>query len=80
MWPFRKRPPAPEHESLAAAKPSAERLDDLEDAVRHLNRRFTRLQQQVTRWADQYDDEDTNDVEDEDDFDRILHEKRSQRG
>jgi len=65
MWPFRKRPPAPEAEDLTAGKPTAERLDDLEDAVRHLNRRFTRLQQQVTRWADEYDQRDDFDDEEE---------------
>jgi predicted nucleic acid-binding Zn-ribbon protein len=54
--------------------PTSRRLDDLEDAVEHLNRRFKRLQQQVTRWADEYDEAVE---EDEDDgFDKLLEQKR----
>lgn len=43
-----------------------QRLEDVEDAHTHMDRRFTRLQQQVTRWSreeDVVDDED--DEEDE---------------
>lgn len=62
MWPFRPRPePEPPRDVQ-------ERLDDLEDDVKHINRRFTRLQQQVTRWAREYDespDDDDDDIEDE---------------
>jgi predicted nucleic acid-binding Zn-ribbon protein len=54
--------------------PTSRRLDDLEDAVEHLNRRFKRLQQQVTRWAQEFDDD--VDGDDVDDFDDLLAEKR----
>jgi hypothetical protein len=66
MWPFTKRPkPEPERDV-------AERLDDLEDDVKHINRRFTRLQQQVTRWAREYDEDlDDDDVEDDEVMDEI---------
>jgi len=69
MWPFRKRPQPVEHESTIV-----ERLDDLEDSVAHLGRRFTRLQQQVTRWAREYDL--VEDEEQEDDFEQLLDQKR----
>lgn len=71
MWPFRKRtelPPARDHD---------ERLDDLEDDVKHINRRFTRLQQQVTRWARDYDEQLDDDNVEEDD---ILEEIKKRRG
>jgi predicted nuclease with TOPRIM domain len=62
MWPFRRRPEPPPERDVG------ERLDDLEDALTHVNRRFTRLQQQVTRWAREYDDDledESEDIEDE---------------
>jgi len=71
VWPFRRQPAAPE-----AEKAVLERLDDIEDGMQHLNRRFTRLQQQVTRWAREYDLEDDTD---EDDFDDLLEQKRRER-
>jgi len=73
MWPFRKR--------LQPVEPDvnvAQRLDDLEDATAHLNRRFARLQQQVTRWAREYDEQ--LDEEEGDMFDDILDEKRRANG
>lgn len=74
MWPFRKRP------ETEAPRDVQERLDDLEDDVKHINRRFTRLQQQVTRWAREYD-EDLEGDEDLEEQDEILEEiKRRQRG
>lgn len=76
MWPFPKRPkPEPERDVV-------ERLDDLEDDVKHINRRFTRLQQQVTRWAREYDedvDEPEDDLDDEDILDEI-NKRRTQHG
>lgn len=72
MWPFRKRP-----EPVEVDRATEERLDDLEDAVAHINRRFTRLQQQVTRWAREYD---LDDEDDGDEFDDLLAEKRGTRG
>ena len=73
MWPFKPRPkPEPERDVT-------ERLDDLEDDVAHINRRFTRLQQQVTRWTRQYDSE-YDDVGDEyDDEDEVLQKIRERR-
>lgn len=64
MWPFRKRPQPAEAESIAI-KADRERLDDCEDQIAHLNRRFARLQQQVTRWSREYDEEE--DIEEEED-------------
>lgn len=84
MWPFRKRlEPEPQPSALdkLALASDRSRIDDLEDAVEHLNRRFTRLQQQVTRWSREYDENlDVEQDDDEDDFDRILREKREARG
>lgn len=78
MWPFRKRLQPSEHD-VAQALNVRQQVIDLEDAVEHLNRRFARLQQQVTRWAREYDDE--IDAEEGDDFDNLLAEKRrSQHG
>lgn len=78
MWPFRKRLQPTEHD-VAQALNVRQQVIDLEDAVEHLNRRFARLQQQVTRWAREYDDE--IDAEEGDDFDNLLAEKRrSQHG
>lgn len=63
MWPFRKRAAEP------PPKDVGERLDDLEDDVKHINRRFTRLQQQVTRWSREYDEQvDDDDGDDGDDL------------
>jgi hypothetical protein len=74
MWPFsRAKPPAAEPEP----KNLRERVDDVEDAVEHLGRRFTRLEQQVTRWARAYDDDD---AEDGDDFNELLEQKRRANG
>lgn len=72
MWPFRKR-----NDPELKVTPTSRRLDDLEDAVEHLNRRFKRLQQQVTRWTEEYDE---GDMEDDDAFDRVLAEKRRANG
>jgi hypothetical protein len=69
MWPFRRQPETP------PARDVGERLDDLEDDVKHINRRFTRLQQQVTRWSREYDE----DLEDETDEDEILAEIQKRR-
>jgi uncharacterized coiled-coil protein SlyX len=52
----------------------SERLDDLEDALAHFNRRFARLQQQVTRWSREYDLED--DLEEQDDVLDQINERR----
>lgn len=41
-----------------------QRLEDVEDAHAHMDRRFTRLQQQVTRWSREVDEDE---IEDEDD-------------
>lgn len=73
MWPFRKRPQPVQVESVTAES-DHERLDDLEDSVAHLGRRFTRLQQQVTRWSREYDL--VEDEEQEDDFEQLLEERR----
>jgi hypothetical protein len=78
MWPFRKRPQPSEHD-VATAVNVKERVTDLEDAIEHLNRRFARLQQQVTRWAREYDDE-LDDDGDGDEFDNLLAKKREARG
>jgi len=79
MWPFRKRPQPSEHD-VATAVNVRQQVIDLEDAVEHLNRRFARLQQQVTRWAREYDETIENEDEGEDDFEALLREKRSARG
>jgi len=55
-----------------------DRLDDLEDDVKHINRRFTRLQQQVTRWSREYD-EDLNDEDVDEPDDDILDQIREAR-
>jgi hypothetical protein len=60
MWPFSKR-----NDPELKVTPTSRRLDDLEDAVEHLDRRFKRLQQQVTRWAQDFDNQGPED-EDED--------------
>lgn len=65
MWPFRKRV---DTESSDDVRMLADKLEDVEDGLAHIQRRFTRLQQQVTRWAREYDEEldDTpEDAEDE---------------
>lgn len=56
----------------------AERIADLEDGAAHIDRRFVRLQQQVTRWARTVDD----DLEDDDlEEDEVLREiRRAQHG
>lgn len=77
MWPFRKRLQPSEHD-VAQALNVRQQVIDLEDAVEHLNRRFARLQQQVTRWSREYDEE--VDAEDGDSFDDLLEEKRRARG
>lgn len=56
----------------------ARRLDDVQDAQEHLQRRFTRLQVQVTRWAQQVDEEQEDDEEDDDEVLREI--RRVQRG
>lgn len=72
MWPFTKRQPA-----LEAERDVKERLDDLEDTTRHLERRFVRLQQQVTRWARDYDEEiDSNGDDDTDEIEEFLEQRR----
>lgn len=71
MWPFGKKTAEKEAEG------TAERLDDLEDAIAHLQRRFARLQQQVTRWSRDFDEED--DAEDGDEFTELLEQKRRSR-
>jgi len=73
MWPFRKRPQPTEHD-IATAVNVRERVTDLEDAIEHLNRRFARLQQQVTRWSREYD-EDT-DEDEQTEFQELLEQKR----
>ena len=72
MWPFSKRPEAP------PSKDVTERLDDVEDDIKHLNRRFTRLQQQVTRWSREYD-EDLEDEDADEPDDDILNQIRDRR-
>lgn len=80
MWPFRKRPQPSEHDVVTAVN-VRQQVIDLEDAVEHLNRRFARLQQQVTRWAREYDEQlEAEDGEDGDEFDTLLAEKRRARG
>ncbi len=74
MWPFRPKPkPEPDRDV-------AERLDDLEDDVKHINRRFTRLQQQVTRWAREYDDDLDDDLDDEDEVLSEIEKRRRANG
>lgn len=41
-----------------------QRLSDVEDGQAHMDRRFVRLQQQVTRWSRDVEDEDEIDEED----------------
>jgi len=77
MWPFRKRPQPSEHDVVTAVN-VRQQVIDLEDAVEHLNRRFARLQQQVTRWAREYDENDDLD-EQEDEILETINERR-QRG
>jgi len=72
MWPFTRRPEVP------PARDVVDRLDDLEDDVKHINRRFTRLQQQVTRWSREYD-EDLNDEDVDEPDDDILDQIREAR-
>jgi hypothetical protein len=67
MWPFRRKPDPPPDKDVG------ERLDDLEDDIKHLNRRFTRLQQQVTRWSRDYDEDE---AEDGDEFQELLDRNR----
>lgn len=68
MWPFRRKPePEPKQDVQ-------EHLDDLDDSVRHLERRFLRLQQQFTRWARELDDEIADDPDGEDSPDDVLRE------
>jgi predicted nuclease with TOPRIM domain len=71
MWPFRKRPDA-----VDADKSVTERLEDLEDSQKHIERRFTRLQQQVTRWARDYDEFEDED-EDRDEVDELIDRRRN---
>jgi hypothetical protein len=58
------------------------RIDDVEDDLEHLGRRFTKLQTQVTRaWRDVAVPEELDDDDDEDaEFNRLLDEKRRARG
>lgn len=75
MWPF-SRQPQPQPEPVEA-KPIRTRLDDLEDAVEHLGRRFTRLQQQVTRWSREFDEDlEQNDDEPDDDVLETINDRR----
>lgn len=84
MWPFRKRK-EPVDQPLDTESyrlhDQQQQIEDLKDDIAHLNRRFARLQQQVTRWARDYDEQlDVEEDDVEDDFDRILREKRESRG
>lgn len=55
-----------------------ERIVDLHDKCQSLERRFTRLQGEVSRsWRDRYEDTDDDD---DDDFNQLLNERRQQRG
>ncbi len=74
MWPFTRRPkPEPDRDT-------DERLDDVEDSVKHLERRFIRLQQQFTRWAREFEDDDEPDEEDEDEVIAAINQARRNRG
>jgi predicted nucleic acid-binding Zn-ribbon protein len=76
MWPFKPRPQPAEAESVTAVT-DRERLDDLEDAVAHLNRRFARLQQQVTRWSRDFDEDDDELQDERDEFQDELERRRN---
>lgn len=58
----------PESVSIDFLQTVAQRVDDVEDAQAHFDRRFIRLQQQVTRWSRDVDD----DVDEDDEDDQIL--------
>jgi len=74
MWPIRKRPQSDSTDDVRAL---ADKIEDIEDGLAHVQRRFTRLQQQVTRWAREYDD--GLDQEEDDILDQI-NERRAQHG
>lgn len=68
MWPFKRRPdPQDQRDVVTLISDLAARISDIEDSVEHMGRRFTRLQQQVTRWSREYDED-----LDEDDSDEVL--------
>jgi len=71
MWPFRKRPQTDSTDDVRAL---ADKVEDIEDGLAHVQRRFTRLQQQVTRWAREYDEE--LEQEPDDDILEQINERR----
>lgn len=60
----------PEAVSIDFLHTVAQRLDDVEDSSSHMDRRFIRLQQQVTRWSRDVDEED--EIDEDDVLDEIV--------
>lgn len=66
------------HDRLLTAE---RRIDDLEDDRDHWERRFKKLQGQVTRnWREQEPEPEFEDEDEESEFNRLLEEKRRARG
>ena len=75
MWPFKRSENALQSPRL---RDLLERMDEVEDKQRALERRFVRMQGEFSayeRWRTEFEDE-----EEEDDFDELVAERKAQRG